>query len=237
MGRKTETEHIERIKYLSNFTINETPKYKPIMEDDFSDDDEIPAQIVPTTPQPIPANEADDVPNDVESDAPNDGAIEGGNDTNNTMDTTEPENQLPDENSALDNPDMGNPEPEKSTDDLQNDIIRLNIAAMDKVRNKMDSLESEITNLNLKMALMGKDVEEVREPTNVEKLMNKKADSHPFYFNLNDMWKGNNFQARKDIVDDDFAMKKLDDGTYIANFDDLPVFSTQEIIDSFDKLI
>jgi hypothetical protein len=54
------------------------------------------------------------------------------------------------------------------------------------------------------------------------------------YYGLNDMWKGNWFQARRDDLGEK-GMKQLDDGSYVADFDELPKLTTQEIKDSFNS--
>jgi hypothetical protein len=128
-----------------------------------------------------------------------------------------------------------------SPDELQNDIIKQNIEVMRQLNDKVQNLESGINQLNMqnsqlmaKNAEMEKEVEEVREPTNVEKLTSRKEDSHPYYYGLNDMWKGNWFQARRDELGER-GMKQLDDGSYVADFDEMQQFTDQEINDSFDK--
>lgn len=134
-------------------------------------------------------------------------------------------------------PDMGmdSPQPEEpSVEEKQNEIIKLNISAMQKMQRVIDDLENTVTSLNGKIGSLSADVEEVREPTNVEKLMQRKEDSHPFYYNLNDMWDGNSFQARKQ-EEGIRGITQLDDGTYIADFDDLPKHNSQEITSSFNS--
>ena len=95
------------------------------------------------------------------------------------------------------------------------------------------------------MATLTQDVEEVREPTNVEKLISKKQDSHPFHYNLADMWNGRDFQARMDYANNgqgnnmgkevDNGIRQLEDGSYIADFDALPKHTDAQIKDSFKK--
>jgi hypothetical protein len=122
----------------------------------------------------------------------------------------------------------------ESTDEIQNDILKMNIDAMRKMQDVMNDLNTTVDSLNAKVGHLSKDVEEVREPTNVEKLTRKKEDSHPYYYGLNDMWNGSDFKARLDQVGDE-AIIKLSDGTYIADFDDLPKHSDKEIVDSLKK--
>ena len=75
--------------------------------------------------------------------------------------------------------------------------------------------------LNSKLEALNTDVEEVREPTNTEKLMSKVNVSYPYYFNLNDFWKGNWFNEKRD-KETEKGIKELPDGTYVADFDELP---------------
>jgi hypothetical protein len=79
------------------------------------------------------------------------------------------------------------------------------------------------------------EVEEVREPTNGEKLMSKKDVSYPFYYNLNDVWKGNWFEKNRE-EENEKGIRELPDGTFIADFDDLPEFSKTDIEQSFSKI-
>jgi hypothetical protein len=133
-------------------------------------------------------------------------------------------------------PEMGMEEPisqEPSVEEKQNSIIQLNISAMQKMQTVIDGLENTVNSLNGKIGTLSSDVEEVREPKNVEKLMKRKEDSHPFYYNLNDMWKGNSFQARRE-VDGIQGIKKMEDGSYMADFDDLPKHNSREIGQSFN---
>ena len=124
-------------------------------------------------------------------------------------------------------------EPEQpSVDQIQNDIIKTSVNAMQKMNSELNNLESTINSLNSKIDNLSQEVEEVREPTNVEKLMSKKEDSHPFYYNLNDMWDGNSFQARRQVENSE-GMKQTDDGSYVADFDTLPKYTDQEVNDSF----
>lgn len=124
-------------------------------------------------------------------------------------------------------------EPTKSVDEVQNEIIKTSVAAMQKMHNQIDQLTSSIQNINIKLDSLNKDVSAVKEPTNVEKLMARKQDSHPFYYNLNDMWEGNWFQARR-MEDHSRGIVQLEDGSYVADFDTLPKYSDREIKDSFN---
>lgn len=125
---------------------------------------------------------------------------------------------------------------ENQVDDLQNEIIKHNISAMRSIHDQLAGLSKNIDAMNNKMEELNADVEEVREPTDAEKLMNKTEVSYPFYFNLNDFWQDNWFdQQRKQ--GNEKGIKELPDGTYVADFDDLPLKSNTDISDSFNDLI
>lgn len=228
--KRTLSEHIQRIKYLNGYgKINEAT-YSLV--DGIDEDDEMPFK----TPQP---------------NAPAD--LEGGEDiTNNEPsnlgageDVPTPENgdsldDTPEGDEGIGEPEvnvdvpMDAAEEESTPDEIQNEIIRSNIEVMKQLSQKIDSLESMAKQLTVQNFKMAKEVEEVREPTNVEKLVNKKQDSHPYYMGLNDLWKGNWFQARRDETDER-GMKQTEDGQYIADFDDLPHASSNEIKKSFEE--
>ena len=89
---------------------------------------------------------------------------------------------------------------------------------------------NELLLANSELDVLNTDVEEVREPTNSEKLMNKSKVSYPYYFNLNDFWSDSWF----DRNNQDKGIKELEDGTFAANFDDLP--ESDDIKDSFNRL-
>ena len=129
---------------------------------------------------------------------------------------------------------MGATEPVQQVDDVQNDIIKHNIAAMQSIDDQLKSLNATVDGLNSKLEAFNADVEEVREPTNTEKLINKKNVSYPYYFNLNDFWSGNWFnEKRKD--EHEKGVRELPDGTFIADFDDLPQKSKTDVQNSFNE--
>ena len=229
-------EHIDRIKFISDYTINEA-KYSLV---DGLEEDDNPAEIwnEPSSVSPIPVIE------DEEPQMGNDGL---------PIDEPAPEEgdmgveAMGAEEEMAAEPEMGEPmatdlamgaepipeEPtQPSVDQIQNDIIKTSVSAMEKMNSELNNLESSLTALNSKIDGLSQEVEEVREPTNVEKLMSKKEDSHPFYYNLNDMWDENSFQARRQVEDSE-GMKQLEDGSFVADFDTLPKFTEQEIKDSF----
>ena len=137
----------------------------------------------------------------------------------------------------------------ESVDKIQNEIIRYNIETLKSIHSEIKNLNSSIDSLNGRFDELNRDVEEVREPTNVEKLEQKKDVSYPYYFNLNDFWKGNWFE---DIYGGDKSnngdgddgnqesvgsIKKLPDGSFVADFDDLPKDSFIDIEKSFHDVV
>ena len=127
---------------------------------------------------------------------------------------------------------MGNPG--QQVDDIQNDIIKHNIAAMKSIDDQLKTLNAITDALNKKSDVLSAAVEEVREPTNSEKLMNKKNVSYPYYFNLNDFWNGNWFSENRK-AEHEKGVRELPDGTFIADFDDLPQKSKQDVQGSFNE--
>ena len=230
-------EHIDRIKFVTNYSLNEA-RYSLV--DGIDDDDNVPEEIwsEPSHASPVSPNNSN-VMEDDEPQMDNEGL---------PVEEPAPEEPAPEmgaaemgaeEMDAVADPMMGaeepmpQPEPEPpSVNQIQNDILKTSVSAMQKMNNELRNLESSLSSLNTKIDGLNKEVEEVKEPTNVEKLTARKEDSHPFYMNLNDMWDGNSFQARRQ-VEDSHGMKKLDDGTYVADFDTLPKYTDQEINDSF----
>ena len=129
---------------------------------------------------------------------------------------------------------MGGPDPGQQVDDIQNDIIKHNIAAMQSIDDQLKSLNATVDGLNAKLAGLSSEVEEVREPTNTEKLMSKTNVSYPYYFNLNDFWSGNWFNEKRK-AEHEKGVRELPDGTFIADFDDLPQQSKTDVQNSFNE--
>jgi hypothetical protein len=244
MAKDQLKEHIERIVSKTNYVL-ESPSYKAIIDDDYSsyddpnkfmggpdpvngnsplrEEDPLPDEEVPA-PEPEMGGEEEAIPSPVAGEP-----------------AEEPVGDVPAEPVVGQAADEPLAEPQQTPDQLQNDIIKQNIDVMRQLNSKIEDLESGIDQLNMqnnqlvaKSMEMEKEVEEVREPTNVEKLMSRKEDSHPYYYGLNDMWKGNWFQARRD-EEQERGLKQMDDGSYVADFDSMPQFNDQEIKDSFDK--
>ncbi|MFW6219864.1 MAG: hypothetical protein ACOC33_03410 [bacterium] len=220
-------QHLEKIKYRFNYAINETPKYRPMIKDE-SEFDELPDAVY-STPKQASLEEVDENPQDNEEvqDLPDENAPEG------EVESPEEPVEVP----MGDEPElMGEPHPEEGVDELQNDIIKHNIQAMKDLNDKIKSLDSYVNSVNTTMSQLSAKVKEVEEPTNAEKLMSKKEVSYPFYFNLPDVWKGNWFDQQREQMQEK-GIKQLPDGTYIADFDDLPKYSDQDIESSFNNIV
>ena len=217
-------EHINRIKFISNYQLNEA-KYSLV--DNLDEDDVIPDNVFK---DPKPISQVDSNVHEDEEEV-EDQSMDMEEPEGDDMEVT-PETE-PQEEEPLGAPDMPEPEPQTpSMEDVQNNILKTSVSAMEKMNNQLNNLESVLNSLNQKIETLNTDVQEVKEPTTVEKLEARKQDSHPYYMNLNDMWNGNAFQARTQINNTD-GIIKLDDGTYVADFDSLPKFTPQEIKDSF----
>lgn len=244
-------EHINKIKHRMGYSINETPKYKPLIDDEF---DELPQDIYATQDgQPVPnpagtdayleeqAPEEEDNPAELPG-APELAPKEPAEPSNAPAPDNVDVDELPEEDPAdappetevdVDVDTTAEEEPEEDVNQIQNDVIKHNIMAMKELTDKLQSLESVNSQLNQQLAALGAKVEEVEEPTDAEKLMSRKDVSYPYYFNLNDFWKGNFFDQKHP----DGGIKQLPDGTYVANFDDISTYSSMDIKDSFNDTV
>ena len=252
------SEHVEKMLYRSNYSINETPKYKPIIEDGEEQDD-LPVEIYNTLDgQPMPNvagtdayleeedDNVDELPGAAEL-APKDPVAEPTNAAGPGMEDVPPaEEPIPEPEAEADaeidaelgvEPPAEEPvaEPEENVDEIQNEIIKHNIAAMQQIHSKLEDMEKLNMDLMSQIDQLGAKVKEVEEPTNTQKLMAQKDVSYPYYFNLNDFWKGSFFEQQRNEANEK-GMKQLPDGTFIADFDDLPIPSKTDIEDSFNKL-
>lgn len=223
-NKKSINEQVDKILYYSRYNINESPRYKELL-DGVDDDDQIPDSVLPEV-TPISANDSNVYEDDENIEKPQSDELSI-DDEETSVDVAPEIGETPPEEIISDQP-----EEVRDTDDIQNDIIKLNISAMEKLRTKLNNLDSTVDVLNSKFDSLNKEVEEVKEPTNIEKLMNRKEDSHPFYYNLNDMWDDNYFQARRDQFGEN-GIVQLEDGTYVADFDNLPPMTSKEIKDTF----
>lgn len=208
---------VQKIKYLIEYNINETPRYRPLIND---------GDVFDTIPEIT--NEAND------SVATNN----SGNTANNVgVPTPAPKPSF--DNNVVNSDDNAAPNVDDTNssnmhvDEIQNEIMKHNIEAMKNIHSQLENLTKLVTDLNTRVEKLSSDVDEVREPSNVEKLMSKKVVSYPYYFNLNDYWSDNWFKNKYSNND---SIKRLPDGTYVANFDDLPSKSSIDINKSFDNI-
>lgn len=219
---KSLNEHIEKIKHRFDYKINESSYRQivdkneeydevPVMEADDENLDDSPEDQ--TVDAPVP--EFDETGGDV-------GDIPSGEEVN--IDT---EVEMGGENPSTE---------EQEVDEIQNEIIKHNISAMKNIHDELIMLNNIVDKLNSKVDTLNADVEEVREPTNTEKLMKQSDVSYPYYHNLNDLWSNNWFEEKRSELDEK-GIRELPDGTYIADFDDLPQHSSIEIKKSFDSII
>jgi hypothetical protein len=224
-------EQLRKFKFRVDYKINESPKYRALVAD---------------------GEEFDNIPLTNEAGEQEDAEIPGGGITPpeaTVDDTNAPDEPIPastpqdieGQPEAPADPNAVNPmgaemaAPEQQVDDIQNEIIKHNIEAMKSIHDKLENLDMTIRGLNSKMDVITADVEEVREPTNAEKLMNKTNVSYPYYFNLNDFWKGNWFDEKR-TMQQEKGITELPDGTYVADFDDLPQKSKADIQNSFNEI-
>ncbi|MDA3779942.1 MAG: hypothetical protein PF487_06970 [Bacteroidales bacterium] len=243
-------EYLRKFRHRAGYVLSETPKYRPLVgaNEEF---DEVPVltneageqEDAPKPKGQQPPAPSNDQPQNTDPSPPTPAFdAEGGEQP------AEPPIGEPDAAGeeppmggpqASDEPLMGAPNPEEAenqVDELQNEIIKHNIEAMKGIRDQLEGLNSTIQGLNSKTDILNADVEEVREPTNAEKLMNKTDVSYPYYFNLNDFWKGNWFDQKKGVNETEKGIKELPDGTYVADFDDLPQKSKIDVQDSFNDI-
>lgn len=237
LRKRSLQESIERMKYVSKYVINESPKYKSLVGD--GGFDRLPEYLMreedasPTgdtgndnsiTQEPLPEPTADvnATPAAGGEPQPADVAPVG-------APTAEP---TPEE---LPMPDASTPEapvePAPVEDSPEKRAMELQLDALRKMSYKIEDIGNAVDSLNKRMEIYSSEVEEVREPSDMEKFDNRKSDSHPYYFNLNDLWDNNNFKARMDQFSKGYV--KTEDG-YVADFDDLPKLAPHEVKASFD---
>jgi len=227
------SEEIRKIKYRVDYKINETAKYRPLVgaNEEF---DEFPkltneAGEQEDAPKPegsVPPAPSNDIPIPAETPTPE---FDQGDDQDSTQVPPAPEMSVDADSSSIQQ------EPENQVNDIQNEIIKHNIEAMKSIHDQLESLNTVVQGLNNKISTLNTDVEEVREPTDTEKLMNKTNVSYPYYFNLNDFWSGNWFNEKRN-QEMEKGIKKLPDGTFVADFDELPQKSKIDIQDSFNDI-
>jgi len=252
-------EQLRKFKYSVGYKVNESPRYRPLVGVD-EEFDNLPVEIYNTDDgQPMPAltteaGEQEDAPIPGGGEMPpapsNDEPIGAGtppaSGAPGSLPTgapgAPPTGEPPMPASLPPQGGMGEPpmggmgvDPGQQVDDIQNDIIKHNIAAMQSIHNQLEGLNATVQGLNSKLEVLNADVEEVREPTNSEKLMSKTNVSYPYYFNLNDFWSGNWFNEKRK-AEQEKGVRELPDGTFIADFDDLPQKSKQDVQNSFNDI-
>ena len=234
---------IDRINYISGYVVNETPSYRPVIDD--SSFDSIPegwnmkeADAPAPAPSAAPMPSPEPMPSSPSgSTAPAPTAPMPSPEAPSSAPSPAPSSsiapELPPANVAPDA--MGGQQPMgQSSEDLQKEVMRFQLDAMKKMSQKIDQLEHIIDSLNAQQAELHGEVQKVKEPTDVEKFENRKQDSSPYYFNLNDMWNGNTFQARMDNFNSQGIIKTKDG--YVADFDQLPKLSQYQVKDSFETI-
>ena len=232
-NKKILDENLEKFKYRVNYKINESPQYRPLVDamDEF---DELPlSEVGDQEDAPKPEGEVPKEP-DTEKPVGADTPVPGFEDN---PEGAETDTMVPPPEGEPTAPPVGVEPTTPPVDDIQNEIIKHNIEAMKSIHDQLENLSNITQMLNTKMDELNADVEEVREPTNTEKLMSKKDVSYPYYFNLNDFWKDNWFSEKyNDGNEIEKGIKELPDGTYIADFDDLPQKSNIDIQNSFNEI-
>ena len=221
--------HLRKILYRNDYIIGESPRYRPLVSDGEEFDN-----------VPILTNEAGEQ-EDAEIPGGGSAPAEPSNDQPVGMDDAPvPEYAETGETAGGGMPPVGDEmpmeEPTEGINDIQNDIIKHNIEAMKGIHGELKTLEDSVNSLNAQLEKLNADVEEVREPTNSEKLMSKKNVSYPYYFNLNDFWKGNWFNEKRDEAMEK-GIRELPDGSFVADFDDLPDVSKIDVQNSFNDLV
>jgi hypothetical protein len=252
-NKKSLQEHLERMKYVSKYAINETPKYKSLvgsgsinplpeylMKEAGKPEDAPVPPAAPAANAPVPP--AGDAPVPPAGGMPPMPPAGGGGapapapaapappapDTANTnVDITTAQDDLPIQPDAA----LSGGEPAAPVESPEKRAMQLQLDALRKMSEKIEDLGSTMDNLNQRLEIYSTEVDKVREPSDMEKFENRKVDSSPYYFNLNDLWKDDNFKARMDQFSKGYV--KTEDG-YIADFDDLEKLPPHEVKASFD---
>ena len=258
---KSLKQQVELIKFRSNYRINETPKYRPLL-DSGEDYDSVPPEAYAdrnvTTQDGVPSPQSptyssvyeagdQEPPETLKGRTPHEPESNVTQQQPPDVDTPEmpevpgeePPTEISPSGEVRDTevePELGLEEPigvEKSADEIQNEIIRHNVEAMKKIDDQLNNLADMTAKLDAKLVELNKDVEEVKEPTSGEKLMKQKESSYPYYFNLNDLWSDNWFEKQNESG----GIRQLPDGTYVADFDDIRGKSDIDIERSFTDSI
>lgn len=230
------SEEIRKIKYRVGYKINETPKYRPLVgtNEEFDEIPQLTSEAGEQEDAPKPAG-GETPPAPTNADAPAGAPAET---PVPAFDKTGGEAPAPAGGELPPADPMGAAPAASETEvnDIQNEIIKHNIEAMKSIHDKLEGLNTMVQGINTKIEQLNADVEEVREPTNTEKLTNKTSVSYPYYFNLNDFWSGNWFNQKRE-KEMDKGIKELPDGTFVADFDDLPHKSKMDVQNSFNETV
>lgn len=202
--------HIEKILFKSSYKINEDVKYNKIDSSYFDDDDDF----------------SNLIGEDEEGEEDNEDLVD---DKLPQEESSEESEELPEEEPISLEDEQPEESSEKSVDLIQNEIIKSTISTMNMIHGKLKDLENNINLLNDKYGKLQADVDEVKEPTNQEKLETRTQDSYPFYKNLDDVWKTERF----DNITSDDGVIRLKDGTYVALYDNLGDLHSGDINRSF----
>jgi hypothetical protein len=256
MSKPELNEHIEKILRKSNYVIKESPIYRPVMDNEHFDpmpdmkeaapNDKPEAQgkpapdaVAPTPPTPDPAAStapagsnlpSPPTPSDSSAGAPPaPSAPAAGGSTPPPMPTPSAP-PMPEPQAAAPMEPM-----QPTKEELQKQAMELQLDAMKKMASKIDQLEGLVTSLNSQLADFSEEVDKVKDPSDVEKFNERKVDSSPYYFNLNDLWNNNTFQARMDTMNTKGIVKSKDGG-YQADFDTMPKMNQFQVKDSFDAV-
>ena len=234
-GKRTNLfeEHLRKIKYNTGYVISESPRYRPLVGVDEEFDN------LPTTNEAgeqedamkpaggeVPPEPSNDQPINSQPPVPEFDKDAAG------APPVPPEGGMP---PPVGDPNMMPAEPVQDVDDIQNEIIKHNIEAMKSIHDQLENLNNITQSLSTQLQGLNADVEEVREPTNSEKLMSKVNVSYPFNYNLNDFWSGNWFNEQRE-GEVSKGIKEMPDGTFIADFDELPQKSSTDIQNSFNDI-
>ena len=225
-------EQLRKFKYRVDYKVNESPKYRPLVnvgeeydqlpltnEAGEQEDAEIPGGGA-TPPEPSNAEPVAGAPPAAGTPTPEPAFAQGG--------AAPEDGTVPPEDGEM-------PPAEPQVDEIQNEIIKHNIEAMKSIHDQLEGLNQMTQQLNAQLKTLTADVEEVREPSNTQKLMSKTNVSYPYYFNLNDFWSGNWFNEKR-AQENDKGIKEMPDGSYVADFDDLPQKSKIDVQNSFNEI-
>ena len=212
-------EHIRKIMHRSGYKINESPRYRSLVNDGEEFD------VIPDVNMGNRVGHGANFNTMVSEVGEQEDAEKMGTDPREPSNAPEPETAPEDtdmpeppapayageEGDDMPPMDAGIGTPTPPVDEIQNEIIRHNIEAMKSIQMELQNLNNTVSGLNSKLAELNADVEEVREPTNAEKLMNKTNVSYPYYFNLNDFWKDNWFNQKREEAQER-GIRELPDG-------------------------